>query len=100
VFFYAADAKQALAILQEMTFPRRGAETFSAGAILDNPVTAALCVAGIAYCFVIEPRAGVADQPTLLTSSLREQFVAACFLAGALILGFSQFTTPFLYFQF
>jgi hypothetical protein len=99
VFFYAGDAKQALVILQEMAFLRPGAETFSPGAILDNPLTTALCVAGIAYCFVIEPRAGLADQPTR-TSSLREQFVAACLMAGALILGFSQFTTPFLYFQF
>jgi hypothetical protein len=41
----------------------------------------------------------MADHPTL-TASLREQFVATCFLAGALILGLSQFTTPFLYFQF
>jgi alginate O-acetyltransferase complex protein AlgI len=99
VFFYAGDAKQALVILQKMAFLRPGAETFSPGAILDNPVTSALCVAGIAYCFVIEPRAGLADQPKL-TSSLREQFVATCLLAGALILGLSQFTTPFLYFQF
>jgi hypothetical protein len=99
VFFYAADAKQALVILRDMVLLRPGAETFSPGAFLDNPVTTALCVAGIAYCFVIEPQAGVADQPAL-TVSLREQFVATCFLAGALILGFSQFTTPFLYFQF
>jgi alginate O-acetyltransferase complex protein AlgI len=99
VFFYSTDAKQALVILQEMAFLRGGVETFSVGAILDNPVTAALCVAGLAYCFVIEPRAGLADQPQL-TYSLREQFVTACLMAGALILGFSQFTTPFLYFQF
>jgi D-alanyl-lipoteichoic acid acyltransferase DltB (MBOAT superfamily) len=99
VFFYAADAKQALVILEEMMFLRRGAETFSPGALLDNPVTTALCIAGIAYCFVIEPRTKWIDQPNY-TFALREQFVTVCLMAGALIFGFSQFTTPFLYFQF
>jgi hypothetical protein len=99
VFFYSSDAKQALVILQEMVFLRPGVETFSAGAMLDNPVTTALCVGGVAYCFVIEPRAGMADQPRP-APAFREQLLATCLMAGALILGLSQFTTPFLYFQF
>jgi hypothetical protein len=77
-----------------------GNEVFSAGAILDNPLTAALCAAGTVYCFAIEPRLGTRPAGFDLPLSLREQLVATCLLAAALVVGFSQFTIPFLYFQF
>ena len=100
VFFYASDVSQALVILQRMVFLGGSAEPFSPGALIDNPLTTGLCLAGIVYCFVIEPRLAAHAQQREPQATFGGQLVAACQLAAALIVGLSQFTIPFLYFQF
>ena len=71
------------------------------GAILDNPVTTASVRRGRRVLFRDR-----ATQRAWLTSQQLDLLASgavrrtACLMAGALILGLSQFTTPFLYFQF
>lgn len=100
VFFFASDLSQAWVILQEMFLLRRGGEPFSAGVLLAHPITTALCVAGIAYCFILEPWLAAKGPRTEPSGSFGEQLLATGMLASALIIGLSQFTVPFLYFQF
>jgi alginate O-acetyltransferase complex protein AlgI len=100
VFFFAADITQALSVLRQLVLPQAGREPFSPDAMLDNPLTTALCVAGLVYCFVVEPWLAAPERPREPTGSFREQLVSTCLLAAALVLGLSQFSIPFLYFQF
>jgi len=100
VFFFASDLSEALAILQRMAFLGGRGIRINPGAFVDNPLTTALCIAGVGYCFAIEPRLASVRPLRESRGSLREQMVTACQLAAALIVGLSQFTIPFLYFQF
>ncbi len=100
VFFFAQDITQAWIILQEMLLLRRGGDGFSAAALVAHPITTGLCVAGIAYCFILEPWLAAPNRQRGPTGSFREQLLATSLLAASLIIGLSQFTVPFLYFQF
>jgi hypothetical protein len=99
VLFRSQDLHEAGKILRAMLTPFSG-HTFNMEYIATNPIAFALCIAGAFYCFAVEPRFKAADLEEIRISSIRAQVGALAMLGAALVLGWSQITIPFLYFQF
>jgi hypothetical protein len=98
VFFRAGTPTEAVGILRALFLLGRGSSTFNPAAIALNPVAAYLALAGLIYCFFLEGESF--SELTQDSFPPWRQVAAAGQLMLSLIFGFSQFTIPFLYFQF
>jgi alginate O-acetyltransferase complex protein AlgI len=99
VFFRAKDMAQAGAVLRALFNPFHGLTTFNPTGIGAHGLSAVLCVLGVVYCFFIEKHV-VYDLPELTWKTARERAAVGAVFVFALILNFSSFVIPFLYFQF
>lgn len=100
VFFNAKSPTEAVGIFKAMFFLSPHAAAFNSEWLFTNPIALVLCAAGIAHCFVLEPRLDAGELERIQIVGAGTQVAAVGMFVLSLVLGLSQFIVPFLYFQF
>ncbi len=85
-------------ILREMFWPHSFA--FNPEALRIHPISVAACLLGLWHCFWFEKRVDATALEERVVVTSRRIWLALAMLGTSLILGFSEKTIPFIYFQF
>lgn len=100
VFFRAANVGEAAKVLRAMVYGGHSAAAFNPEAIVINPLAVAFVLIGFLYCFWGETRIDEISVETISRYSFFSRAVGAVAFGVALIVALSEWSVPFLYFQF
>lgn len=94
----AKDIDEGARVIRAMFHPFGQALRFNTELLIANPIAAVFCLAGIVYCFWIEPRADLTGLS--IGRGIVRTPVALSMIILALIFAYSEQMIPFLYFDF
>ena len=100
VWFRSSGMGQALDIFNSLFSVSQLFRPFNAEIIHSNLLSAWFCVVGIVYCFVFERYVNWTALERLSFVSIRHQITAFGMFVVAILMSFSAWSVPFLYFQF
>ncbi|MBI1860397.1 MAG: MBOAT family protein [Deltaproteobacteria bacterium] len=98
VLFRAESVTECGQVLRAMLWPTQFG--FNPEGLVTHPISAAACALGLAHCFWFERRYEALVIEKMVTVTAARVWTALAMLGSALVLGFSERTIPFIYFQF